>query len=113
MADAYNGRLLNLRNSMKTIILMTSLLTSSLALAGNNSDMYYKETIKCGNEGCSVVCHEQGNRWDSFLQSKGNIEVTYFHASGTRQLKADMGNGEFTILDTNPSYQSCRITGVI
>jgi hypothetical protein len=98
---------------MKTIILMASLLTSSFTLAGNNSDVYYKETIKCGNEGCSVVCHEQGNRWDSFLQSKGNIEVTYFHASGTRQLKADMGNGEFTILDTNPSYQSCRITGVI
>ena len=97
---------------MKIIILIASLIASSIVSAENNEN-YYKETIKCGNEGCSVVCHEPGNRWDTFLQSKGNIEVTYFHASGTRQLKADIGNGEYTILDTNPSFQSCRITGVI
>ncbi len=97
---------------MKRIILLSGLFLSSLALAENNASTE-KEVIKCGKEGCSVVCHEPGNRWDTFLQSKGDIEVTYFYASGTRQLKADVGNGEYTILDTNPSFQSCRITGVV
>lgn len=101
---------------MKRVILLGSLVVcltiSSFAFAGNK-DYSHKETIKCGKEGCSVTCHEPGNRWDSFLQSKGNIEVTYFHQSGTRQLKADMGNGEYTILETNPAYQSCRINGVV
>jgi len=97
---------------MKSLILLGGLVLSSFAIA-NNKDAYHKEIIKCGDEGCSVVCHEPGNRWDTFLQSKGDIEVTYFHASGTRQLKADVGNGEYTILDTNPNYQSCRITGVV
>jgi hypothetical protein len=77
------------------------------------NDYFHQSTIKCGKEGCSVVCHEPGARWDTFLKSEGNIEVTYFFASGTKQLKADMGNGEYTILDTNPTYQSCRITGVV
>jgi len=97
---------------MKRIILIGSLVLSSLAIAQENN-FSHKETIKCGKEGCSVTCREPGKRWDSFLQSKGNIEVTYFHHSGSRQLKADMGDGEFTILDTNPSYQSCRISGVV
>ncbi len=97
---------------MKSLILLGGLVVSSLASAQDNVS-YEKETIKCGKDGCSVVCHEPGNRWDTFLQSKGDIEVTYFYASGTRQLKADVGNGEYTILDTNPSFQSCRITGVV
>jgi hypothetical protein len=97
---------------MKSMILLSSLVMSSIAVAKTNAS-YEKEIIKCGKEGCSVVCHEPGNRWDTFLQSKGDIEVTYYLASGTRQLKADVGNGEYTILDTNPSFQSCRITGVV
>lgn len=101
---------------MKSLILASSLVLSSLALAHDESsenNLFHKSTIKCGKEGCSVVCHEPGARWDTFLKSEGNIEVTYFFASGTKQLKADMGNGEYTILDTNPGYQSCRITGVV
>ncbi len=97
---------------MKGFILLSSLALSSIVIAENNTS-FEREVIKCGKEGCSVVCHEPGNRWDTFLQSKGDIEVTYFYASGTRQLKADVGNGEYTILDTNPNYQSCRITGVV
>lgn len=96
---------------MKKIIVLSGLLLSSLALA-EESNFSHKEIIKCGKEGCSVTCREPGSRWDSFLQSKGDIEVTHFHQSGTRQLKADMGDGEFTILETNPSYQTCRIDGV-
>jgi len=97
---------------MKSLVLLSGLLLSTITLAENNAT-YEKEVIKCGKEGCSVVCHEPGNRWDTFLQSKGDIQVTYYFASGTRQLKADIGNGEYTILDTNPSFQSCRITGVV
>jgi hypothetical protein len=99
---------------MKYILFCSAVLFNTMAFANDSAnDFYLKETIKCGAEGCSVVCHEPGNRWDSFLQSKGNIEVTYYFDSGTRQLKADMGNGHYTILDTNPQYQSCRITGVV
>ena len=112
MVVLYNGVILIRRNTMKKLILISSLALSSLAIAGKN-DFSHKETLKCGSEGCSVTCHEPGKRWDSFLQSKGNIEVTYFYQSGSRQLKADMGNGEYTILETNPSYQSCRISGVV
>jgi hypothetical protein len=95
---------------MKSIVIIASLALSTLATAANKD--FYKETVQCGSEGCSIVCHEPGTRWDSFLQSKGDLEITYFFNSGTRQIKADMGNGEFTILDTNPSYQTCRISGV-
>lgn len=77
------------------------------------NDVYHKSIIKCGKDGCTVVCHEPGARWDTYLESKGNIEVTYFFATSTKQLKADMGNGEYTILDTNPNYQTCRINGVV
>lgn len=97
---------------MKSLVLLSGLLLSSLVSAEKNAS-YEKEVIKCGKEGCSVVCHEPGNRWDTFLQSKGDIEVTHYFSSGTRQLKADVGGGEYTILDTNPSFQSCRITGVV
>ena len=97
---------------MKTIFLLSGLVLSSTSMAANDK-FFHKESLKCGTEGCSVVCHEPGNRWDSFLQSKGNLDITYFYASGTRQIKADMGDGEYTILDTNPSFQSCRITGII
>lgn len=97
---------------MKNLVLLSTLFLSSVSVAQDNN-LFHKETIKCGKEGCSVVCHEPGNRWDTFLQSKGNIEVTYYFATGNRQLKADVGNGEYTILDTNPEFQSCRITGVV
>ncbi|MCF6317888.1 MAG: hypothetical protein L3J83_01205 [Proteobacteria bacterium] len=97
---------------MNKIILLGGLVLSSFAFASSR-DFSHTETIKCGKDGCSVTCHEPGNRWNSFLQSKGNIEVTYFHQSGTRQLKASMGNGEYTILETNPAFQSCRISGVV
>ncbi len=96
---------------MRAVIILASLFFSGLTFAGGDK-YFHKEVLKCGNEGCSVVCHEAGARWDSFLQSKGNLEITYFHNSGNRQIKADMGNGEYTILDTNPSFQSCRITGI-
>ena len=97
---------------MKTFMLTSSLLLSSFAFAGGDEFMH-KETIKCGKDGCAIVCHQPTARWDSYLQSKGDLEVTYFHNSGNRQIKADMGNGEYTILDTNPSLQSCRISGVV
>lgn len=97
---------------MKRVILLGGLVLSSFAFA-SNQDFSHTEIIKCGKDGCSVTCYEPGNRWNSFLQSKGNIEVTYFHQSGTRQLKANMGNGEYTILETNPAFQSCRISGVV
>lgn len=101
---------------MKKYILITSLTITTMLSAANqleNNAVFHKELINCGKEGCSVVCHEPGNRWDSFLQSKGNIEVTYFYGSGVRQLKADMGQGQYTLLDTNPNYQSCRIEGIV
>lgn len=96
---------------MNKYIVLSGLLLSSLSQAEENN-FYHKELIQCGKEGCEVVCNEPGQRWATYLQSQGNIEVTYFFNSGVRQLKADVGNGEYTILDTNPSYQSCRITGV-
>lgn len=96
---------------MKKLLLLASLTASSLALAGNKET--YKEVVHCGVDGCSIVCHEPGTQWDSFLQSKGNLEITYFFNSGTRQIKAEMGNGEYTILDTNPAFQTCRISGVV
>jgi hypothetical protein len=101
---------------MKKLVLASSLLLSTMAFSHNEvseNELFHKSTINCGKEGCSVVCHEPGARWDTFLKSEGDIEVTYFFASGTKQLKADVGNGEYTILDTNPTYQSCRITGVV
>jgi len=96
---------------VKNLIFLSSLIISPFAVAANKDT--YKEVVHCGAEGCSVVCHESGTRWDSFLQSKGNLEITYFLNNGTRQIKADMGNGEYTILDTNPAFQTCRISGIV
>ncbi|HOP21642.1 MAG TPA: hypothetical protein PK055_00120 [Gammaproteobacteria bacterium] len=95
---------------MKNLILIGGLLVSTFSFSQIN-EPFHKEVIKCGKNGCEVVCNEPGQRWATYLESKGDIEVTYFN-NGTRQLKADVGNGEYTILDTNPSYQTCRITGV-
>ena len=99
---------------MKTIITTMALLSSSLSWAHKQSnDMIYHETIQCdAKEGCEVVCKQPGDKWSSYLKTEGNIEVTYFMTTGVRQLKADMGNGEHTILDTHPELQSCRISGV-
>jgi hypothetical protein len=89
---------------------------SSSVLAHEDDSMsqfIHKETIQCDDKaGCEVVCRQPGDRWNSYLKTEGDIEVTYFLTSGVRQLKADMGNGEYTILDTHPELQSCRITGV-
>lgn len=100
-----------LGDNMKQLIFIAGLALSSLATAANRDT--YKEVVHCGTDGCSIVCHEPGTRWDSFLQSKGNLEITYFLNNGTRQIKADMGNGEYTILDTNPAFQTCRISGIV
>ena len=103
---------------MKKLLLTTSLFFSGLASA-HDADaaamnlMVHHETIMCdAKEGCEVVCRQPGDQWSSYLKTEGNIEVTYFLTSGVRQLKADMGGGDFTILDTHPELQSCRITGV-
>ena len=99
---------------MKTLITAAALLTSGLVMAHNQpNDMIHHETIQCdAKAGCEVVCKQVGDKWSTYLQTKGDIEVTYFMTTGVRQLKADMGNGQYTILDTHPEFQSCRISGV-
>ncbi len=104
---------------MKKIILLMSLMTSGLSSAHEGSAdevmnaLIHHETIVCdAKEGCEVICRQPGDQWNSYLKTEGNIEVTYFLTSGVRQLKADVGNGQYTILDTHPELQSCRITGV-
>ena len=99
---------------MKKLILVVALVGASSwagAHEGNN-DMIHKETIQCAKGGCEVVCRQPGDRWNSYLRTEGNIEVTYFLHSGVRQMKADMGADGHTILDTHPELQSCRISGV-
>jgi len=100
----------------KTVIIvcmMFSAITSAHEESISTQAMIHQETIQCDkNEGCEVVCRQPGDRWNSYLKTEGNIEVTYFLNSGVRQLKADMGDGKYTILDTHPELQSCRITGV-
>ena len=90
------------------------LMVSGLAAAHQEDNSWvHKETIHCDDKaGCEVVCRQPGDRWSSYLKTVGNIEVTYFLNSGVRQLKADMGEEGFTILDTHPELQSCRISGV-
>ncbi|WP_154223444.1 hypothetical protein [Marinicella rhabdoformis] len=78
-----------------------------------NQTEVHKEILQCGDEGCEVVCHEPSKRWDSYLLAKEKIEVTYFLRTGVKQLKAEVEKGQFTILDTHPQWQSCRITGVV
>ncbi|TDR18346.1 hypothetical protein [Marinicella litoralis] len=104
---------------MKAILMGLGLVVSGVCSAHDDSaavtmnDLIHHETIVCDSkEGCEVICKQPGDRWNSYLKTEGNIEVTYFLTSGVRQLKADVGNGEFTILDTHPELQSCRITGV-
>lgn len=104
---------------MKTVLLVMGLMFAGLSSAHESSDgmnmndLIHHETIVCdAKAGCEVICRQPGDRWDSYLKTEGNIEVTYFLTSGVRQLKADMGKGQFTILDTHPELQSCRITGV-
>jgi len=104
---------------MKTMTVMVGILMAGMAHSETPqaepwvNDLIHHETIVCdAKAGCEVVCRQPGDRWNSYLKTEGNIEVTYFLTSGVRQLKADMGDGEFTILDTHPELQSCRITGV-
>lgn len=106
---------------MKKIIISSVLLVTAVGYStivkaheGNvMNDLIHHETIKCHvKTGCEVICRQPGDRWNSYLKTEGDIEVTYFLTSGVRQLKADVGNGEYTILDTHPELQSCRITGV-
>ncbi len=99
---------------MKVNIFILALMVSGLVSAHEQSNsMIHHETIQCdAKEGCEVVCKQPGDKWSSYLKTEGNIEVTYFMTTGVRQLKADMGNGEHTILDTHPELQSCRISGV-
>jgi len=99
---------------MKSIVMSLGLMFTGLAAAHQDDNPWvHKETIQCDAEnGCEVVCRQPGDRWSSYLQTAGNIEVTYFLNSGVRQLKADMGEEGYTILDTHPELQSCRISGV-
>lgn len=99
---------------MKVKIIILAVLTTNLASAHEQTNsMIHHETILCdAKEGCEVVCKQPGDKWSSYLKTEGNIEVTYFMTTGVRQLKADMGKGEHTILDTHPELQSCRISGV-
>ncbi len=99
---------------MKKLLTTMSLMMAGLASAHDvQNPMIRHETIQCdANEGCEVVCKQVGDKWSTYLKTEGNIEVTYFMTTGVRQLKADMGNGAHTILDTHPELQSCRISGV-
>jgi allophanate hydrolase subunit 2 len=101
---------------MKLIAITVLLVSSGLVSAHDNGShpMVLKELLSCHpKNGCEVVCQQPTQRWDSYLKTEGDIEVTYFLSSGVRQLKADMGDGQFTILDTHPELQSCRITGLV
>jgi len=98
---------------MKRLILIGLLMTcSTVVSAHGGGDNVYRETLACGAEGCAVTCYQPGDRWQSFLQTAGDIEVTYFIHTGVRQLKAKVADGSYTVLDTHPQFQSCRITGV-
>lgn len=106
---------------MKNIILSSTVFLVAMTVSLNvqahetNSmnDLIHQETIQCDDKaGCEVICRQPGDKWNSYLKTEGDIEVTYFLTSGVRQLKADVGNGEYTILDTHPELQPCRITGV-
>jgi hypothetical protein len=85
---------------------------SMVASAQDNDADVYRETLACGENGCAVTCYQAGDRWQSFLQTAGDIEVTYFIQTGVRQLKAKVADGSYTVLDTHPQFQTCRITGV-
>ncbi|MFC3195597.1 hypothetical protein ACFODZ_15185 [Marinicella sediminis] len=99
---------------MKKITLVCALFFGGAAGAHEAEQSWVKkETITCDEQqGCEVVCRQPGDRWSSYLKTVGDIEVTWFLRSGVRQLKADMGDEGYTILDTHPELQSCRISGV-
>lgn len=105
---------------MKVLFTAVVLMSSGFASAHSESvnsnesnDLIHYETIQCdAKDGCEVVCKQPGDKWSSYLKTEGNIQVTYFMTTGVRQLKADMGGGKHTILDTHPELQSCRISGV-
>ena len=80
--------------------------------AHDNNPDGYRETLVCGNDGCTVTCYQPGDRWQSFLQTAGDIELTYFLSTGVRQLKAPVADGSITVLDTHPNVQSCKISGI-
>lgn len=98
---------------MKKLFIVCLLLVGhNQAWAQTESDDIYRETLVCGQQGCAVTCYQVGDRWNSFLQTTGDIEMTYFLSTGVRQLKAPVADGSITVLDTHPQYQTCRITGV-
>lgn len=103
-----------MNKSIKTgIIVMAGFCATAASAHEGANDMIHHETIQCDpKSGCEVVCKQPGDKWSSYLKTEGNIEVTYFMTTGVRQLKADMGDGKHTILDTHPELQSCRISGV-
>ncbi len=96
----------------KLLIISLFLLSQNVAIAQTDSTDVYRETLACGEDGCTVTCYQAGDRWQSFLQTAGDIELTYFLTTGVRQLKAPVADGSVTVLDTHPSYQTCKITGV-
>lgn len=98
---------------MKDLILIVLFLSASTVTRANPSADVYRQTLSCGEAGCAVTCYQPGDRWQSFLQTAGDIELTYFLTTGVRQLKAPMADGSFTVLDTHLTYQSCKITGVV
>jgi len=94
---------------------MTALILSGACVASANAQMpepIVESTIKCAADGCSIVCHQPGNRWDTFLKTTGDIEVTNFTLSGNIRYKAPVEGNEYAILETNPNTQFCRITGI-
>lgn len=96
----------------KLFMLGLFLLGQNVAIAKTNSADVYHETLACGQSGCAVTCYQAGDRWQSFLQTAGDIELTYFLTTGVRQLKAPVADGTITVLDTHPNYQTCKISGV-
>lgn len=97
---------------MKYILMYLLMACSTIVSAQANDPNVYRETLACGAQGCAVTCFQPGDRWQSFLQTAGDIELTYFLTTGVRQLKAPMADGSITVLDTNPQFQTCKITGV-
>ncbi len=98
---------------MKRLLLIgLMMVVSMVASAQDDSGHIYRETLVCGDEGCTVTCYQPGDRWQSFLQTAGDIELTYFLTTGTRQLKARVADGSITVLDTHPNVQTCKISGV-
>ena len=99
---------------MKRLVLSGLLVVSSMVVSAHrdNSNIH-RETLACGDDGCAVTCYQAGDRWQSFLKTAGDVEVTYFIQTGVRQLKAKVADGSYTVLDTHPQFQTCRITGVV